>query len=60
MAAVDSELPFTQVDVFAPGPKPGNPVAVDAGTFPANLAGRPVFVCVQAGESPVSTRRPGL
>lgn len=25
---VDSELPFTQVDVFAPGPKPGNPVAV--------------------------------
>jgi PhzF family phenazine biosynthesis protein len=26
--AVDSELPFTQVDVFAPGPKPGNPVAV--------------------------------
>ncbi|MFJ5695440.1 PhzF family phenazine biosynthesis protein [Arthrobacter sp. NPDC093125] len=28
MAAVDSELPFTQVDVFAPGPKPGNPVAV--------------------------------
>src|SRR5688500_12293475 len=28
MAAVDSELPFTQVDIFAPGPKPGNPVAV--------------------------------
>jgi len=28
MAAVDRELPFTQVDVFAPGPKPGNPVAV--------------------------------
>ena len=28
MAAVDNELPFTQVDVFAPGLKPGNPVAV--------------------------------
>ena len=28
MAAVENELPFTQVDVFAPGPKPGNPVAV--------------------------------
>ena len=26
--AVDNELPFAQVDVFAPGPKPGNPVAV--------------------------------
>ncbi|WP_457973602.1 PhzF family phenazine biosynthesis protein [Arthrobacter sp. D1-17] len=28
MAAVVNELPFSQVDVFAPGPRPGNPVAV--------------------------------
>ncbi|KRE67380.1 phenazine biosynthesis protein PhzF [Arthrobacter sp. Soil736] len=28
MAAVVNEYPFSQVDVFAPGPKPGNPVAV--------------------------------
>jgi len=28
MAAVVTEYPFSQVDVFAPGPKPGNPVAV--------------------------------
>lgn len=28
MAATVNEYPFSQVDVFAPGPKPGNPVAV--------------------------------
>jgi PhzF family phenazine biosynthesis protein len=28
MATVVNEYPFSQVDVFAPGPKAGNPVAV--------------------------------
>jgi PhzF family phenazine biosynthesis protein len=37
MSATVNEYPFSQVDVFAPGPKPGNPVAVihDADTLTA-------------------------